>query len=93
MIFTIIIRIPIIKIKIAVFLKTLTHLVLINRIIEIKNHRKNRNFKMINLFMNSNKWHKLIMKIINKFKNSKIWPFTIHYKSMKEIEITIFHQD
>lgn len=47
------------------FFITKIYSMLINRIIKILIHLKIRNFIMINLFMNNNKWHKLIMKIIN----------------------------
>jgi hypothetical protein len=47
---------------------------------------------MINLFMNSNNWHKLMMKIISKFKNFKRWVFIIHCKLMREKETMIIHQ-
>ena len=66
---------------------------LIKRTTKILIHMKNRNFIMINLLKNSNKWNKLTMKIISKLKNSKKWDSITHCKSMREKETMIFHQD
>ena len=92
---------PINFIKIIIIRKTKIKIVwitkicsmLIKRTTKIWIHMKNRNFIMINLFKNSNKWNKLTMKIISKLKNSKKWDSITHCKSMREKETMIFHQD